>query len=248
MTESPLSGRIAVVTGASRGIGYEAALALAKAGAHVVAIARTQGGLEELDDAARSASGQRMTLVPLDLAEGDAIDQLGGLLNERFGRIDILVHAGGTLGSLTPVSHADPKMWDRTLAVNLTSAYRLIRSFEPLLRKSDAARAIFLTSGAASRPKAFWGVYAASKAGLEALVRAWADEVESAGVNAVILDPGRMRTRMRAEAYPGEDPMTLPPPSEIGPLVVELAAGERTLPVELVSFSAWAAGRANARS
>ncbi len=244
----PLSGKIALVTGASRGIGHEAALALARAGAHVVAVARTQGGLEELDDTIRAETGERATLVPLDLGEGDGLDQLGGVIHQRFGKLDILVHAGAMLGSLTPVSHIDPKQWDRIVAVDFTSTYRLIRSFEPLLKAAPEGRAIFVTSGVASRPRAFWGAYAAAKAGMEALVRSWADEVENTRIRAVILDPGRMRTRMRAEAFPAEDPKTLPHPSEIGPLIVELCQGESGLPARNVTFSEWADARARSQS
>lgn len=243
-TDKILAGRIAVVTGASRGIGRAAALALAEAGAHVVATARTQGALEELDDAIRTATGESATLVPLDLANGDGIDQLGLALHQRFGKVDIVVHAAAMLGGLWPVSHMDPKQWDRVTTLNLTAVYRLIRSFEPLLKASDAGRAIFLTSGRAVRPKAFWGAYAATKAGMDALVRCWADEIEHTNVRAVILDPNQMRTKMRAEAYPGEDPDTLPDPSEIGPLVVELAAkAELGLPTQAILFSDWKAAQ-----
>jgi NAD(P)-dependent dehydrogenase (short-subunit alcohol dehydrogenase family) len=231
------------VTGASRGIGRAAALALAGAGAHVICLARTQGALEELDDEIRGATGERATLVPLDLANGDGIDQLGLAIHRRHGRLDIVVHAAAVLGGLTPVSHMDPPHWDQLMSVNLTAVYRLIRSMEPLLRQSQAARAIFLTSGRAVRPRAFWGAYAATKAGLDALVRCWADEVESTSVRAVLLDPNVMRTRMRAEAFPGEDPETLTDPSEIGPLIVELAQAELGLPRETVTFSAWKAAR-----
>jgi len=217
---------------------------LAEAGAQVIAVARTQGALEELDDEIRGLTGERATLVPLDIADGDGIDQLGLAIHKRHGRLDVLVHAAAILGGLTPIAHIDPPHWDRVVATNLTSVYRLIRSFEPLLRQSDAGRAIFVTSGVALRPRAFWGSYAATKAGLEALVRCWADEVESTNMRAVILDPSVMRTRMRAEAFPGEDPETLPHPSEIGPLVVELAHGDRGLPRESVVFSAWKAARA----
>jgi NAD(P)-dependent dehydrogenase (short-subunit alcohol dehydrogenase family) len=239
MTDMPLKDRIALVTGASRGIGHAAALALADAGAHVVAVARTQGALEELDDQIHSRTGQSATLVPMDIAEGDGLDTLGHVLNERFGRLDILVHAAAILGPLTPVSHLDPKHWERVLAVNLTASYRLIRTTEPLLRRSEQPRAIFLTSGRAVRPKAFWGVYGATKAGLENLVRTWADELEQTKVRAVLLDPNAMRTRMRAEAMPGEDPDTLPDPSEIGPLIVELAQVDLGLPTASVAFSDW---------
>jgi len=242
---SALEGRIALVTGASRGIGRAAALALAQAGAHVIAVARTQGALEELDDEIRTISGERATLVPLDLANGDGLDQLGLAIHQRHGRLDILVHAGAMLGGLSPVAHMDPKHWDQVVAVNLTSTYRLIRSMEPLLRQSEAGRAIVLTTGVAERPRAFWGAYAATKAGLEALVRCWADEIESTPVRAVLVDPNVMRTRMRAEAFPGEDPETLTDPSEIGPMIVELAArADLGLPRQTVKFNAWKAARA----
>lgn len=237
----PLAGRVAVVTGASRGIGYASALALAKAGAHVVAAARTQGGLEELDDAVRAATGQSATLTPFDLVDGGAIDRLGGALFERFGRIDAWVHTAASLGAggLSPVSHTDPREWTKMLTVNLTSVYRLIRSFEPLLRASDAGRAVFLTSSIAREGRAFWGAYAAGKAGTEALVRSWADEIENTSVRCAILDPGRMATRLRAQAFPGEDPSTLPDPGEIGPLIVELTRPDRTPSPDVVRFNEW---------
>ena len=240
----PLTDKIALVTGASRGIGRAAALALAEAGAPVIAVARTEGALTELDDEIRAATGRSATLVPLDLADGDAIDQLGFALHQRFGRVDIIVHAAGILGPLTPVSHIEPKHWERVLAVNLTAAYRLIRTSEPLLRASAAPRAIFLTSSRAHRPKAFWGPYGATKAGLENLVRTWADELENTPIRAVLLEPGAMRTRMRAEAMPGEDPQTLPDPSEIAPLIVELASANALgLPTSNVVFADWKAAR-----
>jgi NAD(P)-dependent dehydrogenase (short-subunit alcohol dehydrogenase family) len=241
MTESasplPLADRLILVTGASRGIGRASALALAKAGAHVIATARTQGGLEELDDEIRRETGNGATLVPLDLADGDKIDQLGGLLFERFKRLDGLVHAAATLGLLTPVSHMSPRDWDRVVRLNFTASYRLIRSLEPLLKESDAGRAVFLTSSVATTPRAFWGAYAATKAGMEVLVRTWADEVDITPIRAAILDPGRMRTRMRAEAFPGEDPETLPDPAEIGPLIVDLCRPDKE-PPKAVRFQA----------
>jgi NAD(P)-dependent dehydrogenase (short-subunit alcohol dehydrogenase family) len=237
----PLSDKIALVTGASRGIGRASALALATAGAHVVAVARTEGGLTELDDEIRAATGQPATLVPLDIADGDSLDQLGLALHQRFGRLDILVHAAAVLGPMTPVSHIEPKHWERTVAVNLTATYRLIRSMEPLLRAADAGRAIFLTSGRAARPKAFWGPYGITKAGMEHMVRTWADELEQTKVRAVLLDPNTMRTRMRAEAMPGEDPMTVTDPAEIGPLIVELARADLGQPASNVVFARWKA-------
>ena len=238
---NPLSDKIALVTGASRGIGRASALALAKAGAHVVAVARTEGGLTDLDDAIRAATGQSATLVPLDIADGDALDGLGLALHQRFGRVDILVHAAGILGPMTPVSHIEPKHWERVVAVNLTATYRLIRTTEPLLRASEAGRAIFLTTGRVAQPKAFWGPYGVTKAGMEHMVRTWADELEQTKVRAVLLSPGPMRTAMRAEAMPGEDPDTLTDPSEIGPLIVELAQADLGLPHANVAFAQWKA-------
>ncbi|WP_299171760.1 SDR family NAD(P)-dependent oxidoreductase [uncultured Brevundimonas sp.] len=240
MSELPLSDRIALVVGASRGIGYESALALARAGAHVVATARTQGGLEELDDAIFAATGKHATLVPFDLVDGGGIDRLGGAIFERFKRLDVWVQAAATMGpsGLTPVAHADPREFAKVEKVNFTGVYRLIRSLEPLLRASDAGRAIHLTSSVAATPRAFWGMYAATKAGAEALMKAWADEVESTPIRVSIVDPGRMRTAMRAQAFPGEDPQTLPHPSEIGSLMVELARADLT-PPPTVRFRDW---------
>jgi len=239
----PLAGQVALVTGASRGIGHSTALALAKAGAHIIAVARTQGALEELDDEILAATGERATLVPLDLAEPDGLDALGGALHQRFGRIDLLVHAAAILGPLTPVSHLELKQWDKVVAINLTAVYRLIRSFEPLLVAAPKGRAIFVTTGVVARPRAFWGAYAATKAAMETLVRCWADEMEHTSVRAAIVDPGKMRTRMRAQAFPGEDPLSLPHPDEIGPLMVELAQAELGQPKETVVFSSWKAGQ-----
>jgi NAD(P)-dependent dehydrogenase (short-subunit alcohol dehydrogenase family) len=243
MSELPLKDRIALVVGASRGIGYETALALAKAGAHVIATARTQGGLEDLDDAVFAATGRHATLIPFDLVDGGAIDRLGGAIHERFGRLDVWVQAAATMGAegLTPVSHADPRGFAKVEKTNFTAVYRLIRSLEPLLRGSDAGRAVYLTTSVAHAPKAFWGAYAATKAGAEALVKCWADEIESTPVRASIVDPGRMRTAMRAQAYPGEAPETVTPPSAIGPLMVELARGDVEPPLE-VSFREWSQG------
>lgn len=239
----PLADRIALVVGASRGIGRESALALARAGAHVVAVARTQGALEELDDEIFAATGKHATLIPFDLVDGGGIDRLGGALFERFGRLDIWVQAAATMGAegLTPVSHADPRGFAKIEKINLTSVYRLIRSLEPLLKASEAARVIHLTTSLTSVPRAFWGPYAATKAGAETLMKCWADETESMPIRVSIVDPGRMRTQLRAQAYPGEDPETLPHPSEIGPLIVDLARADRE-PALTVSFRAWREG------
>lgn len=243
MTDLPLKDRIALVVGASRGIGYESALALAKAGAHVIATGRTVGGLEDLDDAIYAATGQHATLIPFDLVDGGGIDRMGGALFERFGKLDIWVQAAATMGAegLTPVSNADPRGFAKIEKTNFTAVYRLIRSLEPLLRASDAGRVIHLTTSVATVPRAFWGAYAATKAGAEALMKCWADEIESMPIRVSIVDPGRMRTQLRAQAYPGEDPEQNIHPSAIGPLIVELARGDLTPPLT-VSFKEWNAG------
>lgn len=221
--DKPLEGRIAVVTGASRGIGRAAALEFARAGAHVVAIARTQGALEELDDEIRAA-GSTATLVPLDLKDLDALDRLGAALYERHGRVDVLLGNAGLLGQLAPINQVDQGTWDAVMTVNLTANWRLIRSLDPLLRASDAGRAIFLTSGAAHKAKAYWGPYSVSKAGLEVLARTWADEIRNiTKVKVMLVNPGPLRTRMRASAMPGEDPLTLKTPEDLAPKILALA-------------------------
>ena len=234
--DKPLAGLLALVTGASRGIGRACAIGLAEAGAHVIATARTQGGLEELDDEILKRTGERATLVPLDLKDGDGIDRLGGAIYDRWKKLDILVSAAGELGVLTPVSHLEPKTWDRALAVNMTANYRLIRSMDVLLRQSAAGRAIFFTTGAARNPQAFWGAYAASKAGLEALVETWRDETAITNLRPVLLSPGPMRTAMRAAAFPGEDPDTLAKPEEIVPLLVDLCRPDKEPPAGVGRF------------
>uniref|UniRef100_B0SWJ9 Short-chain dehydrogenase/reductase SDR n=1 Tax=Caulobacter sp. (strain K31) TaxID=366602 RepID=B0SWJ9_CAUSK len=235
-SDTPLAGRIALVTGATRGIGEAIALGLAQAGAHVIAVGRTQGALEALDDAILAATGEHATLVPLDLREADGLDQLGAALHERYGKLDILVGAAGVLGALTPVGHLDPKGWDMIMATNLTANWRLIRAMDPLLRRAEAGRAIFLTSSVAKTHPAFWGGYAASKAGLEAVVACYDDEMENSTVRAVCVDPGAMRTRMRAGAFPGEDPQTVPAPDTIVPLIIDLARPDREPPRSVVRF------------
>lgn len=247
MTDQPLKDRIALVVGASRGIGAESAIALARAGAHVVATARTQGGLEELDDIIFAETGKHASLIPMDLVDGGGIDRMGGALYERFGRLDIWVQAAATMGAegLTPVSNADPRVFAKVERTNFTAVYRLIRSLEPLLKQSDAARVIHFTTSVARTPRAFWGAYAATKAGAEALMKCWADETESMPIRISILDPGGMRTALRAQAFPGEDPETLPHPSEIGPLVVDLARPDQEPPLE-IRFRDWKAMQAKA--
>ena len=222
-TPLDLSGRVAVVTGASRGIGYFLAKELAAAGAHVIAVARTVGGLEELDDEIRAAGGQA-TLVPLDLADMAGIDRLGGAIHEKWGKLDILVANAGILGVIAPIGHVEAKVFDKVMAVNVTATWRLIRSVDPLLRLSDAGRAIVMSSGAAHSARAYWGPYAASKAAVEALARSWADETRNLSLRVNCVNPGATRTAMRAQAMPGEDPATLPHPSEIAAKIVPLAS------------------------
>lgn len=220
----PLENRVALVTGASRGIGAALALELAKQGAQLVLIARTQGGLEELDDRIRAATGRGATLLPLDLQK-DAdkqLDLVGPSIMERFGRLDILVHNAGALNKLTPVAHIDPKDWAEVMAVNLTAAWRLIRTCDPPLRASDAGRAVFVTTGRVLRPKAYWGLYGAAKAGMEHLVQTWAQEVVHMPLRVNLADPGVVATRMRATAMPGEDPASIPQPADVAPALAAL--------------------------
>jgi NAD(P)-dependent dehydrogenase (short-subunit alcohol dehydrogenase family) len=220
----PLAGRIALVTGASRGIGRAVALRLAREGAHVIAMARTQGALEELDDEIRKVSGGPATLVAEDITAYDKIDQVGAALYQRYGRLDILVGNAGYLGQLSPMAHYTPKMWNDVFAVNVTANWRLIRSLDVLLRASDAGRAMFLTSTVAQTARMYWGPYAAAKAALENMVRAYALEAAHTPLKVNLINPGAVRTRMRAKAYPGEDPNSLPAPEDVTDIFVEAAS------------------------
>lgn len=222
-----LKDRIAVVTGASRGIGYFTALELAKAGAHVVACARTLGGLEELDDAIKAFGGSA-TLVPFDLSDMAAIDKLGGAINERWGKLDIMVANAGVLGTISPIGHVEAKVFEKVMAINVTATWRLIRSLEPLLVRSDAGRALILSSSAAHKCKPFWGPYSASKAAVEALARTWAYETQRLPLRILSVDPGATRTAMRAQAMPGEDPETVPHPSEVAAKLLPLVGPNQT--------------------
>ncbi|MBC7311813.1 MAG: SDR family NAD(P)-dependent oxidoreductase [Rhizobium sp.] len=222
-----LKGRIALVTGASRGIGYYTALELAKAGAHVIACARTVGGLEELDDAIKAVGGSA-TLVPFDLADMNAIDALGASIDERWGKLDILVANAGILGVISPIGHIEAKVFEKVMTINVTATWRLIRSLEPLLVKSDQGRALILSSAAAHKCRPFWGVYSASKAAVEALARTWAGETQRLPLRIVSVDPGPTRTAMRAQAMPGEDPSTVPHPSEVAARLLPLCGPELT--------------------
>ncbi len=237
-----LTGRIAVVTGASRGIGRAVALGFAREGAHVIAIARTRGGLEELDDAIRAAGGT-CSLITLNLKHADKLDALGPTLYQRWQHIDIFVANAGVLGTLTPVPHILDRDWDEVIAINLTANMRLIRTLDPLLRRSDAGRTIFVSSGVSPRPRAYWGAYAASKAALEALALAYAAETANTPLRVNIVDPGKTRTAMRAKAYPGEAASTLKPPEALVPLFVELASPECRVTGERLDFAEWADSR-----
>jgi len=230
-----LKDRIAVITGASRGIGRAVALGFAAEGAHVILVARTVGGLEEVDDEINKLGG-KATLVPLDITDFDAIDRLGASIYERWGKLDILVANAGTLGVLTPLSHLEIKAWDKLVNTNMTANWRMIRSFEPLLKRSGAGRAIFVTSGAAHKNKPYWGGYAMSKAALEALVKTWAAECVNTNIKANLLSPGPTRTAMRKQAMPGEDPSSLTKPVDLVPLFVEMASADYDKNGEVVEY------------
>ena len=222
-----LENKIALVTGASRGIGYQIAKQMAAEGAHVIALARTVGGLEELDDEIKSAGGSA-TLVPLDLTDMGGIDRLGGAIKERWGKLDVMVANAGLLGVLAPIGHIEAKTFDKTMTVNVTSTWRLIRSVDPLLRASGAGRAIVMSSGAAHSAKAYWSLYAATKAACEAMVRSWANETMNTPLRVNAVNPGATRTKMRAEAMPGEDPKALPTAREVAAKILPLAYDDVT--------------------
>lgn len=216
-----------LITGASRGIGYAVALAFAREGAHVIAVARTEGALEELDDAIQSEGGSA-TLVPLDLTDYEGVDRLGAALFERWGKLDVLIGNAGDLGVISPIGHVQPKDWHKAIDINVNANWRLLRSMDPLLQASDAGRAVFVTSGAAQKCNPFWGPYAVSKAALEALVKTYAAESANTNVRANLLSPGPVRTAMRAKAMPGEDPGTLPHPNDVAGLFLEMSRPDFT--------------------
>jgi NAD(P)-dependent dehydrogenase (short-subunit alcohol dehydrogenase family) len=230
-----LKGRIAVITGASRGLGAAAAVAFAKEGAHCVLVARTVGGLEAVDDQIKALGHEGATLVPLDITDGAGIDRLGGALYERFGRLDVLIGNAGLLGSLSPVGHIDPETFERVMAVNVTANFRLIRSLDPLLQRSDAGRAIFVTSGISRRIIPYWSLYATSKAALDMLVSTYAAECADSSVRVNLFNPGPTRTGMRKEAFPGENPETLPPPEAHAESLIQLALPSCTMNGEWVA-------------
>ena len=223
MSEQRLKDRVALITGASRGIGRAAALALAREGAHVLLLARTQQALEKVDDEIKALGGAA-SLIPLDLADGKTIDALGPTLYERFGKLDVLVGNAAVLGGLRPLAHIASETWDRVLAVNLTANWRLIRTLDPLLRRSDAGRVIFVTSsGVARSGRAYWAPYSVSKAALDTLAKTYANETADSPIKVNVVDPGATATGMRAEAYPGEDQATLQTPEDVAEIIVRLA-------------------------
>jgi NAD(P)-dependent dehydrogenase (short-subunit alcohol dehydrogenase family) len=217
----PLAGSIALVTGASRGIGRAVALTLARAGAHIVAVARTTGALEEVDDAARAA-GSSATLVPLEMRDYAGIYRLASALNERYQRLDVMVGNAGVVGQRSPLDHIDPQNWEEVMAVNVTANWHLIRAMEALLKRSAAGRAVFITSGAATHARAYSGAYSVSKAALNVLARTYAAETDATALRVNLFNPGPTRTRMRAQVMPGEDPMTLPTPEDVAEKILPL--------------------------
>jgi NAD(P)-dependent dehydrogenase (short-subunit alcohol dehydrogenase family) len=232
-----LAGRVALITGASRGLGASVGKLFAREGAHVILVARTSGGLEEADDALR-AEGLSATLAPLDLTDGTKIEQMAQVIAQRFGRLDVLVGNAAVLGGLYPTGQMPDALWNEVLALNVTANARLIRAFDPLLRASGTGRAIFVTSRAAQTARAYWGAYAASKAALETIVKVYAAEVERFSVKVNLIDPGPVRSLMRAQAFPGEDPQSLPPPDDIAPWFVDLAEASCTRHGELIRVAA----------
>ncbi len=229
--------RIILVTGASKGIGRAAALELAKAGNHVVAAARSEKALTKLDDEILAATGKNATLIPMDMRDMNSIDRLAGALLERFGRLDGLFGNAGVLGTLGPLETISPSAFQETLDVNFTANWRLIRAVHPLLRMSDAGRAVFVTSGVVPRPRAFWGVYAATKAALETMIACYADETENTPIRVNLFDPGAVRTEMRFKAMPGEDQLTLPTPQEVAATLPPYFEPDFTLHGERLVFA-----------
>lgn len=232
----PFAGRVALVTGATRGIGRAVARALAAAGARIVAIARSEGALSKLDDQIRAEGGLPVTLVPLDVRDGDGFDRLAATLADRWEKLDVLVANAGVLGPLSPLAHVEVKHWDEVIAVNVTATWRLIRAMDPLLRAADAGRVVLVTSGVAQRPRAYWGPYAVSKAAVDCIGRTYAAECATSAIRVNLFNPWPTRTRMRAAAMPGEDPATLPPPEAPAAAIVEMCLPSCTENGKLYDF------------
>ena len=234
MIKENFAGKTALITGASRGIGAAVAKLLAAHGAHVVLVARTVGGLEAVDDEIKRTGG-KATLMPLDLTDLDALDKLGPTILQHLGKLDMFIGNAAMLGTLAPLAHLDPKLWEKTMALNVTANFRLIRTLDPLLKAAPNGRAVFVSSGITQNFKAYWGEYAVSKAALEALAKIYAAECAETNVRVNILDPGRVRTAMRAKAYPGEDPATRPHPDEIAPHFLPLLSDDYTMNGEIIT-------------
>lgn len=244
MTQGKLAGKLALVTGASRGLGRAVAERFAAEGAHVIAVARTVGGLEELDDAIQrkaknDRTGGSATLVPMDLTEFDAIDRMGLALHQRFGKLDVLVGSAALLGILSPLAHIDAPVWKATIDTNLTANWRLLRSMDPLLQAAPAGRAIFVTSGITQHIRPYWGPYAVTKAALEVMVKMYAEEVAHTKVRANLINPGPLRTGLRAKAFPGEDPLSQPTPEEVAPAFLPLALESCEMNGQWVAADEW---------
>ncbi len=237
--EKRLKDRLALVTGASRGLGRATARALAREGAHVIITARTQGALEELDDEIRAFKG-KATILKLDLRNGEHVDQLGPTIFQRWGKLDIFVANAGMLGPLSPLGHITTDSWTAVIDTNLNANWRLLRTLDPLLKRSDSGRVVFVSSGAAEKCRAYWGPYSVSKAALEALAKTYAAECENTPIRVNVINPGPIRTGMRARAFPGEDPKTLPSPDQVAPLIVELALPDLDLNGKIFSYREWA--------
>jgi NAD(P)-dependent dehydrogenase (short-subunit alcohol dehydrogenase family) len=233
LTARRLTDRIALITGASRGIGRAVAEKFALEGAHVLLLARNRKALERVDDAIRGAGG-KASIIPLELSDGKSIDALGPTLYERFGRLDVLVGNAAILGHLSPLTHIPAEHWDRSFALNVTANWRLIRTLDPLLRRSDAGRVIFVTSGVAHSARAYWAPYSVTKAALEALAKTYANETGDSAIKVNLIDPGATATRMRAEAYPGEDQATLRTPDDVAESFVALAMADCTKTGQIV--------------
>jgi NAD(P)-dependent dehydrogenase (short-subunit alcohol dehydrogenase family) len=237
-----LDGKVALITGATRGIGAAVVLALAREGAHIIMVGRTTGALEDMDDAVREL-GAEATLVPMDLNDAEAIDRLGGHVASTWGKLDILIGNAGILGPISPMGHIPPKEWDQLMAINVTANYRLIRAFDPLLRAAEAGRATFVTSTVAENCRAYWGGYAITKAALNCMVKTYANEIgNNTNVRANLINPGAIRTSMRAAAVPGEDPEPLDTPHDIAPLFVKMSLRDFQANGEIISYADYKAG------
>ncbi len=239
-----LKGKIVLITGATHGIGRSIALTIAKAGAEVIAIGRTQSALEELDDDIKKI-GNKATLVPLDLTQSDLIEQLANILDDRYKKLDILICNAGILGSLTPINHIDQKEWNKVIATNVTANITLLKSFDSLLKMSKSAQVLFLTSNIVELKKPFWGIYAASKAALEQIAFSYAAEVQQTNISVNLIDPGTIATSLRAKAMPGEDKNLLTQPEDLSDFFIEILNNNKNLHSQIFRFNEWKEAQIN---